>query len=187
MIDRYYGGEVYQAYNADERFGELIRQARRQGHDSVVVDFGSLQDAASRGKMGRVVLALDAEQLHAPGAAASLPRLAPEQVDTMVDVYTKRRLALNAETTARTAALQAQKLGQRLAWDDAINKGVVDRARLMKKWIGVNDSRERPTHVAMNGTVAHFDEPFLPIGQMTPGEDEYNCRCLARYFLAPAA
>lgn len=112
--------------------------------------------------------------------------LSSEQVDRMVDAYRKRRLAQSAETTARTAALQSQKLGQRLAYEDAIDKGIVDRDRLRKKWIGVMDDRERPEHVAMQGEVVPFDDPFSN-GEVVPGSSTYNCRCLARMFLAPAA
>lgn len=112
--------------------------------------------------------------------------LSTEQVDKMVDAYTKRRVALNAESTARTAALQAQKAGQRLSWQDAADKGIVDRDRLRKQWIGVMDSRERPEHVAMQGETVGFDELFSN-GEMIPGDSTYNCRCIPRYFHALAA
>lgn len=107
----------------------------------------------------------------------------PEQIDRMVEAYTKRRIAVNAETIARTAALDAQKLGQRLSWEDAISQGVVDRDRLVRTWVGVMDDRERPEHRAMEGDTVPFDQPHSN-GQMIPGEDEYNCRCIERYSLA---
>lgn len=106
--------------------------------------------------------------------------LTKEQVDKMANSYRKRMIAFNAETNARTAALDSMKLAQHLSWEDAIAKGVVAREQLMKRWIGVMDSRERPSHVAMEGEVVHFDAPFSN-GQAIPGDSEFNCRCIVRY------
>lgn len=107
--------------------------------------------------------------------------LSPEQIKKMTDIYRKRMIAHNAETNARTAALDSMKLGQRLSMEDAIAKGVYTREKLMKQWSGVMDSRERPEHRAMEGEIVHFDQPFSN-GQIIPGETDYNCRCFARYF-----
>jgi uncharacterized protein with gpF-like domain len=56
----------------------------------------------------------------------------------------------------------------------------VDRALLVKTWRGVKDLRERPSHLAMEGQTVGFDESFSN-GQEIPGDDEYNCRCVAIY------
>lgn len=110
--------------------------------------------------------------------------MTPAQIDTAVDTYRKRRIALNAETNARTAALDAQKLGQQLSWQDAIGKGIVDGDRLYKSWVGVLDDRERPEHIAMEGVTVPFDQPYpLPSGEMIPGESTFNCRCISRVFV----
>jgi hypothetical protein len=103
--------------------------------------------------------------------------LSKERIDTMVNAYRKRRIAQHAETVARTAALDAQKLANRLAWETAIEQGSVDRGSLMRTWRGVMDDRERPTHVAMEGDTVPFDVPHRN-GQMVPGESEYRCRCI---------
>lgn len=112
----------------------------------------------------------------------------PKQVDRAVAAYTKRRIAQNAETVARTASLNAQKLGQRLAWEAAVEQGAVDPRRLMKQWLGVMDLRERDAHIAMERKIVPFDEQW-PVdgGVMIPGENTYNCRCVARYFVQSAA
>jgi hypothetical protein len=110
----------------------------------------------------------------------------PEQIDRMVATYTKRRIALNAETVARTAALDAQKLGQQLAWSDAVERGVVDGDRLRKQWVTVLDGRERPEHHDMNGSQTGYDQPYSN-GDNYAGEgDPWNCRCIDRYFVAVA-
>lgn len=112
--------------------------------------------------------------------------LSPAQIDKMVAAYQKKRIAINANTVARTATVDAFKAGQRLSWQQAIDAGLVDRDRLKHQWIGVNDDRERPAHVKMNNEVQPFDVPYSN-GQMVPGESEYNCRCLDRFFIARAA
>lgn len=111
--------------------------------------------------------------------------LSDSQVETMVDAYRKRRIAQNAETVSRTAMLDAQKTGQHLAIADAVDKGVYDPSRLVKTWVGVMDSRERPEHVAMEGETVPWDQPYST-GEMTPGSSTFNCRCVSRYAQRPA-
>jgi hypothetical protein len=85
--------------------------------------------------------------------------------------------AFNAETNARTAALDAQRSAQRLVWEEAIESGAVARGDVTKTWRGVKDERERPEHLAMEGETVQFDQPFSN-GEMIPGESTYNCRCI---------
>ncbi len=105
------------------------------------------------------------------------------RIETIVSSYRRNNIAFNAETNARTAALDAQKLGQRLSWDDAVERGDVNPDSLMKRWAGVLDSRERPEHVDMEGETVPYDEPFSN-GQQIPGDTEFNCRCIPVYFVA---
>lgn len=103
-----------------------------------------------------------------------------QKIDTIVASYRKNYLAFNAETNARTAALDTTKAAQRLSWEAAIDKGIVSRDRLWKTWRGVLDRRERKAHIAMEGQKRRFDERYSN-GQMIPGDDEYNCRCVETY------
>jgi hypothetical protein len=112
-----------------------------------------------------------------------LANLTPEKVDRMVAAYERRMVAFNAETHARTAALDAQKLGQRMAWDEAKASGALGDAQVLKRWVTTLDGRERPEHNAMHGTEVPLDQPY-PNGQMYPGEGEYNCRCGEVYRVA---
>lgn len=104
--------------------------------------------------------------------------LTGEQVDKMTSAYRRRMLAFNAETNARTATLDSLKLGQNLAWEDAVQAGIIDRASLVKQWKGVMDDREREEHVAMEGETVGFDD-FYSNGEQIPGESTFNCRCLS--------
>lgn len=108
-----------------------------------------------------------------------------KRIDLITDRYRKSYTAFNAETNARTATLDSMKLGQRLSWQDAVDKGIVDGDRLQKTWVGVMDDRERPEHVAMEGETVPFDQPFTN-GEMIPGDSTYNCRCIPRYTVARA-
>lgn len=109
--------------------------------------------------------------------------ITPAQIETAVGRYQKRRIALNAATNARTATLDSLKEGQRLSWIDAAEKGIIDIERLQKTWVTVLDGRERPEHHDMDGETVGFEEPFSNL-EMVPGESTFNCRCLARVFLA---
>jgi len=105
----------------------------------------------------------------------------PEDVIArQVAAYRKRAIALNAETNARTASLDAMKLGQRLSWEQAADAGIVDRNSLTKTWRGVLDLRERLWHVEMEGETVPFDSQYSN-GQMIPGDTEFNCRCISIY------
>ena len=112
--------------------------------------------------------------------------LTTAQIEKMAEAYRRKMVAFNAETNARTATLDSLKLGQRLSWEDAVDKGIVDRNALVKTWAGTLDERERPEHVAMEGETVRFDEPFSN-GEMTPGDSTYNCRCIARFYEKRAA
>lgn len=111
--------------------------------------------------------------------------LSTVQIDTMTDAYLRRMEAFNAETIARTATLDAQRLGQHLTWEQAVERGDIDGGKLTKRWSGTLDDREREEHLAMEGETVPWDAPFSN-GQMVPGDSEYNCRCVAIYETAGA-
>ncbi|MGB0964391.1 MAG: hypothetical protein ACPGVY_17055 [Mycobacterium sp.] len=117
---------------------------------------------------------------------ASGKTIPPDQARAMAEAYRRRLMALNVEAHTKTQMLQAQKQGQRLSWEDAIERGVVPRSALKRRWLATGgkagDGRTRMEHRELHGTVVGFDETF-PNGQLIPGEDEYNCRCLARTYV----
>jgi hypothetical protein len=106
--------------------------------------------------------------------------LTPAQVNKMVAAYTGRRIGLNAESVARTAVMDAQKMGQEMAVRQAIEAGFLDGARMVKTWVTVGDDRVRDEHYAMEGETVKWDEPFSNF-EMVAGESTYNCRCVVRY------
>lgn len=109
--------------------------------------------------------------------------LSAAQIERMTDIYRKRRIALNAASVSRTAALDAVRSAQRLSWEAAADRGIVERDLLRKQWIATQDARTRDEHEALHLSVVGFDEAFAN-GEVTPGESTYSCRCVARYFQA---
>jgi hypothetical protein len=109
-------------------------------------------------------------------AIASKTPLTPEQIDRMVARYQERMLSFAAETHARTAALEAQKLGQQLAWSDAKASGALGDAEVVAVWVATDDNRTREEHAAMNGEERPIDGVYSN-GDAYPGQGSYNCRC----------
>lgn len=108
--------------------------------------------------------------------------LTDQQVERKVAAYERRIVGNNARTTARTVALDSQKLGQRLSWDDAIRKGIVNPVDMVERWVTVGDDRVRPEHVAMNGEEKPYNGTYSN-GDTIPGEGEFNCRCISRVII----
>lgn len=125
----------------------------------------------------------NAEKFRAKMEAKGLPAA---KVDKAVATYQRKAIALNANTNARTATVDSLKLGQKLSWQDAIDKGIVDVGLLMKRWVTVGDDRVRDEHRAMNGEAVPFGNVFSN-GDDIPGESTFNCRCTPVYYQRRAA
>lgn len=110
--------------------------------------------------------------------------LSPEQVDRMTDAYRRKMLSFNANSVSKTATLDSYRLGQRLSWESARDRGVLPEGAVLKQtWVTVGDDRVRDEHVAMSGETIAFDATWSN-GETIPGESTYGCRCLARVFVA---
>lgn len=100
--------------------------------------------------------------------------------------YENRALMVRAETIARTEALQGLHAGQRGAFDQAIEKGLVQPDEIERQWDASGDGRTRDSHEAMNGQTVAFNEPYktpdgiellYPGDPSAPAEEIINCRC----------
>ncbi len=115
--------------------------------------------------------------------------LTAEKIDTMVSAYQRRFLANNAETVAKTATFDSYKLGQKLAWQDAQDNGVIPNGYVvMRQWVHFDAQPDpRPEHIAMGKLPpVPADEPYTN-GDAYAGEsDPWNCKCIDRFFLAKA-
>lgn len=115
------------------------------------------------------------------------PGLSSAQVETMTSAYNRKFVAFNANVNAQTHTFDSYKVGQKLAWEEADEKGVIPVGFiLMRQWIGKDDGRERPEHLAMNNEIVPADQPYSN-GQSYAGEGDWGCRCTEKFFLRRAA
>lgn len=116
-------------------------------------------------------------------------RLTPAQIATYTDRYRTRFIARNAETVARTTALEAQRVGQQLAWAEAKASGALGDADVWKVWVHTEDwpdnKNAREHHFAMHHKTAPL-EGVYENGDRWPGQaDPWNCRCTETYRVVP--
>lgn len=108
--------------------------------------------------------------------------LTPDQLEALVQRYRERLIQHNAEAHARTIAIDASRLGQRLSWEDAIDRGVLQRNELWKRRRSVGDKRVREEHREIDKEEQPFDQPYSN-GEMYCGEKSWNCRCIDHYYV----
>lgn len=108
------------------------------------------------------------------------------RIASMVEAYAERLVNWRAETWARTSALNATREANLSAWSNAADALGIADDDVEKGWSTTLDGRERPEHNALDGTWVGMNETF-PNGAMTPGEGEWNCRCVMVFRLRRAA
>lgn len=107
--------------------------------------------------------------------------LTAEEIIDHGNAYRRKFVARNAETMARTAALESQRVGQQLAWQEAKASGALGDATVVKIWVATLDSRVRDRHEAMHHAEAPLEGVYRS-GEKYPGQrDPWNCRCTETY------
>lgn len=114
--------------------------------------------------------------------------LSGKQIERIVDRYEQKYLKHRAETIARTEATRAVNAGNRQAWQQAVDEGVLAEREVRRKWYYSRDEKTRDAHIAIPGLNPDgvglnepFDSPLGPI--LYPGdpaadpENTINCRC----------
>jgi hypothetical protein len=124
--------------------------------------------------------------------AANTP-LSAEQIDTMVDAYHRKMLALRSQTIARTEALRATSYGGLARAQEVLDRH--PELEVTKKWLATEDNRTRPTHRDLDGRevdgmLGHFvtsaGHPIRwPLDETAPADEVINCRCTLRYIFKP--
>lgn len=109
----------------------------------------------------------------------------PEKVDSMVDAYHRRYLALRAMTIARTEGLRAANTGHVAAIEEALKDE--PNMTVVKTWIATDDERTRPDHQGLDGQrVVGLGTPFRtqsgdfirwPHDDQAPARQTVRCRC----------
>lgn len=111
-----------------------------------------------------------------------------DQVERYVTMYRKARIAQNANVVAKQATRDSYRVGQRLAWQDAQDSGVIPDGFVAEKtWVHFDPQPDpRPEHQALNGETVPADQSYST-GQMSAGEGDYGCHCIDRFSLGKAA
>ena len=102
-----------------------------------------------------------------------------DQVERMAARYESKLLRYRGETIARTEIITSAHQGQKEAWQQAVDEGLLDPSETNREWITTDDDRLCPICEPMNGQIVGLDEAFLD----GDGEDveeppvHPNCRC----------
>lgn len=106
-------------------------------------------------------------------------------INRAVKAYQERLLDSRAKSIARTETIRASSLGQQALWEQAEERGLLDRTKTRREWIVTPDDRLCSTCAAipdLNEGGVGLDEPF----QLPDDADEThvmeppahpNCRC----------
>lgn len=108
--------------------------------------------------------------------------VASADIDRITARYADRLLKSRADTIARTETLGAIHKGKLEAFEQAIDKGQINRRDVRKVWRSAMDDKVRDSHAALNGESVGIDEYFANGLQAPcdPGGDPaeiINCRC----------
>jgi hypothetical protein len=102
----------------------------------------------------------------------------------MRTTYANKALKWRADNISRTETLRALGAAQTEAYQQAIDKGHLDKSLIRRFWETAGDERVRPTHrliPGMNKDGRAWDEPFqTPDGPSmhAPHDSDEQCRCL---------
>ena len=101
--------------------------------------------------------------------------LPQEQLNKMAAAYTRRLVEHRAETIARTETIMASNNGQLLLWQQAAEKGLLDKNKMYKRWLTTKDDMACPICKKMHGETVHLDAKFSG-GVLCPTRHP-RCRC----------
>lgn len=108
------------------------------------------------------------------------------EIDTIVTRYHDSLLNRRSRNIARTETTRAFGAGQQSLWDQAVERGLLDPSKTLRRWLVTPDERLRESHAAvpgMNPDGVRLDEPFnTPIGPVmaprTSGVASFDVNCL---------
>ncbi len=107
--------------------------------------------------------------------------LTEAQVEQITSAYRRRFTAFNTDVVTRQTTLDAYRVGQRLAWDGAIETGLIDGDDLWRTWVHFDpQANPRPEHQAKDGETVRYDQPYSD-GTYTAGIGAWGCHCNDRY------
>jgi len=99
------------------------------------------------------------------------------------EAYKRKLLNYRSRLIARTETIRSANAGQMQAWQQAADKGLLNRARTQRVWMTSRDESVCPRCEPMHGqTVAFEGEPFVSgLGASVDMPPEHvSCRCAIR-------
>lgn len=102
-------------------------------------------------------------------------------IQTKADLYATRLLNQRALTVARTESLRPTQEGQRQAYNQAVEQGVLQPSRTMREWVTAADELVCPICQPMDGQLTTLADPWdTEVGPVQiPSDSHPNCRCQA--------
>jgi len=97
------------------------------------------------------------------------------EADRRAEAYAKRLLRDRAETIARTETMMASNEGQREAWRQVVEEGLLDETEFEREWIVTPDDRLCDRCLAMDGKRAPINETYEGGTEGPPLHP--RCRC----------
>lgn len=121
--------------------------------------------------------------------------LSPKRIDDLVERYYQRQVASRSVAIARTEMLRALHTAQDEAYEQAIDSGILDAARIQEEWHVRVDGKQRDSHGTMRGQLRPYGVAFktgagnlirYPGDPNAPASETIHCRCVkTRRVLAP--
>lgn len=173
-----YGGHPYdQAHQIRDLIGLTDSQA------AAVASFRNLLETGDRDALTRALRdrRFDPTLDRTLGEDAERD-LTGDEIDRQVGRYAERMLNARAENIARTETIRAANAAQNAAWDQAADKGLLNRDTLRRQWLVTEDDRlciycaevpdMNPDGVGLGG---YFETPLGPV-KFPPLHPQ--CRCV---------
>jgi hypothetical protein len=108
--------------------------------------------------------------------------LTSDEVDKFVEEYRNKKLTARAEMIARTETIDASNEGQRIAWIQALEDGLLNQ-NWVREWVVTPDDRLCPFCQAMSGQTASIKGEFISSisGEKITGPTLHPlCRCVTK-------
>lgn len=153
--------------------------------EAAVANFRAMLERGDRDALTRLLRDRRFDQTLERALGADGKGLTAPQIDTMVDAYRRRAIAANAETVSRTATQDAYKIATRESWQSAIDRGIVPRGGVQRRWLHLDgQDHPRPHHQKMQGQTVPIDAPYSNGDTFAGENDPWGCHCLDIYEVA---
>lgn len=156
-----------------------------QYQQQIIINYRKQLEALDRDLFDRVLRDKRFDQTVRNAIESGTP-LTPAQIDRMVERYTEKWIKYRAEVIARTESLRSVHAGNNEMFRQAVERGDLDPAELIREWVPSGRSNMRDSHRAMTGQKQPWGQLFLsgngnlleyPGDPRAPANDTAQCVC----------